>query len=56
MVIIKIEETASGDVKFTFSNLDTSTNAEREALLLMREGLRFNPVAETTQQSEDEDE
>ena len=54
MVIIKIEETAGGDVKFTFSNLDTSTNVERDMLLLMREGLNFYPGSKTTRQWEDD--
>ena len=54
MIIIKIEETADGNVKFTFDNLDTSTNVEREMLLLMREGLNFYPGSKTTRQWEDD--
>ena len=55
MIVIKIEEIADGDVKFTVDNLDTSTNVERDMLLLMREGLNFHPKSKITQQWEDED-
>lgn len=61
MIIVKIEEIAGGnDVKFTFDNLDTATDAEKEAFISMMEGLNIaensRSETETNSSSEYEDE
>ena len=60
MINIKIEEIAGDNsVHFTFDNIDTSTDAEKEALISMMEGLNmdenFYSRSETNSASEYED-
>lgn len=60
MIIVKIEEIAGDNsVHFTFDNIDTSTDAEKEALISMMEGLNmdenFYSRSETNSASEYED-
>ena len=60
MISVKIEEIAGGnDIKFTFDNLDTATDAEKEAFISMMEGLNMNENShsetETNSASEYED-
>ena len=62
MIIVKIEEIAGDNsVHFTFDNIDTSTDAEKEALISMMEGLNMDenfysrPETETNSASEYED-
>lgn len=60
MIIVKIEEISGGnDVKFTFDNLDTATDAEKEAFISMMEGLNIaensHSETETNSASEYED-
>ena len=59
MISVKIEEIAGGnDIKFTFDNLDTATDAEKEAFISMMEGLNMNensdPHSETKTNSSSE--
>lgn len=60
MIIVKIEEIAGDNsVHFTFDNIDTSTDAEKAALISMMEGLNmdenFYSRPETNSASEYED-